>query len=889
MRSRRILFILLFVGFFCGISASATSQSRLQRADRYYNTYQYAMAAKMYRKAAKGKKKEEALFKLAECYRMMNNYKEAEAVYSRLVNMKTLNPKVYYHYAEMLLHNKKYDEAGEQLRTYLALVPSDEKGKLLLRSSDEMKAWKVQTAAYKVYPLKDLNTSLSEYSPVIFGEGLVYASESKLDLVSGGANQWNGNPNLVVFYSKGKRSGDSTVYGNGTPLSVLFNNESQNGPIAFAPDGKEACYCKVNNQKKKGKEFTNRPKLFFVTMNGNRPGEPVPFEYNSDDYSVGHPAYSNDGNILFFVSDMPGGMGGKDIWMCKRESGGWGKPVNLGAPVNTKGDETFPGCGPDGVLYFSSSGHIGFGGLDIFSTHLKEGKWESPANLQYPVNTASDDFGMCFRDKNRGYFTSNRPGAGGDDIYGFYRIAEISNVSGKILLTKNIKDAAANVQVALLNDKKEVLQTTVTDEFGYFRFDHVPSNKNYMVMIESDDPTQLKDKYYLADNQNRIVKKTVVGQKGLFVFELLPSDLTKLPKLVEEDAFVSIAGSLLVGEEKMPLSNTSVNVKNEKGELIQTTTTNSFGAFVFTDLPTDDNYLLMIEEKDADLNGKKIYFVNKSGKEVAVSQGGFKYKLIHSDKTSLSLLIVKDEDLRIDLKGKILGDNKTPLTNTKVLVVNEKGEVVQTAITDGKGDFVFVSLPADKKYLVQIDEKDAQVLNFKNLVVVDEKGKVLGNFHLFSGKFKWEMLPTEQKTLASIYVDDPWLQVQKLKSNTEKKDTITIIENIYYEYDKWDLLPEARIVLDKVVQVMKMNPGITIEIYAHTDSRSSTDYNQKLSEKRAKAAADYIASKGIDKKRLTSKGMGEQKVLNKCKDGVECTEDEHAKNRRTEFKIQTKK
>lgn len=882
------LITLLFAAFFMGFTASATSQSKLKKADRFYNSYQYAMAAKMYKKAAKGKRKESALIKLAECYRLMKQFKEAEATYARLVNMKSSDPQVYYYYAEALLQNKKYEEAGKQLRTYLTMAPTDQKGKLLLRASDEMKTWQVQTSAYKIQPLNNLNTSLSEFAPVHFNGGLVYASESRMDLISGTGNAWNGNPNLSVFYAKEKKKGDPTAYSGGSPLSTLFNNDAQNGPIAFAPDGKEACYCKVDRLKKKG-GFTNQPKLYFVTLSEGKPGKPVAFAFNSDDYSVGHPAYSPDGKVLFFASSMPGGSGGKDIWYCKREGNGWSKPINAGPIINTKGDEVFPSSGPDGTLYFASDGHIGFGGLDIFSSSMKEGQWDRPANLMYPVNSSSDDFGMSFYDASKGFFSSNRPGAGGDDLYAFQRISEVSNVSGKILLTKSPKDPAGNMQVALLNEKNEVLQTTTTDEFGYFRFDHVPSNKNYFVKIDADDPSTLKDKYYLADNQNRIVKKTVVGHKGLFVFELLPSDLTQLPKLVEEDAFVSIAGSLLVGEEKIPLSNTNINVKNDQGEVVQSTTTNSFGAFVFKDLPTDENYLLQIEEKDADLSGKKIFFVNKSGKEVAVTQGGFKYRLLNTDRNTLGLLTVKDADLRIDLKGKILGDNKTPLANTKVIVVNEKGSVIQTVQTNERGEFIFVSLPADKKFLVQIDEHDAANSNFKNLLVVDEKGNILGNFHLFSGKFKWEMLPSEQKTLASIYVDDPWLQVQKLKLTSEKKDTLTIIENIYYEYDKWDLLPEAKIVLDKVVQVMKGNTSIIIEVYAHTDSRSSTDYNQKLSEKRAKAAVDYIASKGIDKKRLTSKGLGEQKLLNKCKDGVECTEDEHAKNRRTEFKIQAKK
>ncbi len=884
--NRKRIFIILFTIVVVVFSAAASSQSAMKKADRYYNSYQYAQAAKLYKKAAVGTRKEQALLKLGDCYRQMKRFKEAESVYAKLVAQKTTDASAYYYFAEALLYNKKYEESSKQLKAYLAMKPNDTKGKLMLRASDEMKTWQVQVSAYKVYPLNDVNTPYSEFSPFLYNDGLIYASESKSDQIAANVSFWSGNPNLCVFYAKGKKKGDSLTFSGGSPFSAMFNNDAQNGPLVFNADKTEACYTRVNYVRKKQKGFVNRPKMYLVSfVNGKAKGE-IPFLYNSDDYSVGHSAYAPDGKMLYFASNMPGGFGGQDIWYCKKDGAMWAKPVNAGSVINTAGDETFPHVAPDGVFYFSSNGHIGFGGLDIFSSTMKDGAWQRPANMQHPINSTSDDFGIFFRDAERGYFASDRPGQGGDDLYGFFQTTEKSNISGKILLSKDTKDAGANMQVALLNEKGDVLQTTTTDEKGSFVFDHMPSDKKYFVRIDETDNIVLKDKYYMADNNNRIVRKTVLGQKGIFVFEPLPSDLTKLTKLVEEDAFISIAGNLLIGEEKIPLVNASVNVTNDKGEVVQTTTTNAFGSFVFVDLPSEENYLIAINEKDADLTGKKIYFVNKSGKEIAVSEGGFKYRILSSDKTALSLLSVKDADLRIDLKGKILGDNNIPLTNSKVLVVNEKGEVVQTAITDNQGGFIFVSLPADKKYLVQIDEKDAAATNFKNLIVVDEKGKILGKFHLFSGKFKWEMLPSEQKTLANIYVDDPWLQVQKFKIT--KKEELTIIENIYYEYSKWDLLAEGKLTLDKVVRVMKENTEITIELSSHTDSRSNTDFNQKLSDKRAKAVVDYMTSKGIDKKRLVGKGYGESKLINRCNDGIECSEEEHAQNRRTEFKIQQK-
>lgn len=892
MKRNSIFYLLVFI-VVIAFSASASSQTRMKKADKLFESYQYAEAAKLYKKTAIGKKKEEGLTKTGNCYRMMKDYKMAEFYYGKVAAMKSSNPSVYYYYAEALLNNGKYEEANKQLKIFLGLQPNDKMGLRNLRSADEMQTWQIQTSVYKVYNMKGMNSSYADFSPVLYKDGIVYASELKPDMISGNYNFWNGQPNLCLFLSKGNKKADSTMYEQGNVFSSVFNNDAQNGPACFNADHTEMFFTRVNYVRKKTKGFVNRPKIYSARLVNGKPGDVTLLAFNSDDYSTGHPSLSKDGQILYFSSNMPGGQGGDDLWMVKREGNSWGKPVNLGPDINTSGDENYPFIASDGTLYFASDGHLGFGGLDIFSAKNINGKWEHPANMMYPVNSSSDDFSLILKDSKSGYFSSNRPGGkGGDDIYGFTQVTKKSTINGKILSSKNINDGVKNTQVALLNEKGEVLQTTNTDSKGYFNFDHIPSDRKYFVRLEESDGNVLsKDKYYLADNQDRIVRTTVVGQKGIFVFETLPSDLTQLKKLDEEDiSFVSIAGNLLAGDEKTPLSNTKVNLKNEKGEIVQTTTTNAFGSFVFVGLPSDQNFLVTIETQDADLSNKKIYFVNKSGKEVAVSEkGDFKFSILSSDKVMLQQIIVKDADLRVDMKGKILGDN-VPMKGSKVNMVNEKGEIIQTTTTNEKGEFQFSNLPSDKKYLVVLDEKDANVQKVENLVILDDKGNTIGKFFLFGGKFKWEFLPSEQKTIASIYVDDPWLQLQKMKvDGAPKKDTLLIIENIYYEYGKWDILPEAKIILDKVVKVMKDNPGITIDLSSHTDSRATADYNLTLSNKRAKATVAYIISKGIDPKRLTGKGYGETKLRNKCKDGVECSEDEHAQNRRTEFKINREK
>ncbi len=884
----KIKFFLLLT--FVGFSAAAFSQSRYNKAEKLYQNYQYEQAARLYKKAAFGKRKEDALFKLGECYRKMKKFDKAEKVFSKLVAGNPKDPKAYYYYAEALMHNKKYAEARKNLALYLEKNPGDKKGKTQIRACDELQTWTVGPVVYKVYPLEKVNTPFSDFSPVVFNNNLIFASESKKDQFSGNKNYWNGNPNLCVFMARGSKKGDSLVFKKPKIFSSRFDDDAQNGPVSFSSDQSEIYFTRTDYVRKKSSGFVNRPRIYIGKMKGNKPANIQPFEHNTDGFSFAHPSLSKNGQRLFFVSDMPGGLGGTDIWYCEKTGGSWGKPVNAGSAINTPGNESFPFVAEDGTLYFSSDGRMGFGGLDIYASRFLDGKFEIAANLQYPINSAADDFGIFWKDSKSGYFSSNRSGGkGSDDIYGFYKVNASSELAGRILETKTAKTGVPNSTVALLNEKNDVLQTTTTDDGGYFLFNHIPSGYNYYIKLEeTSNGSDLKENYYLADASNRIVAKTVIGRKGVFMFEKLPSDLTKLNKIVEEDAdFRSIAGNFLVGEEKIPLSNIKVELKNDQGEIVQSTTTNAFGSFVFANIPTDQNYLITLDAEDKDLDGKKIFFVNKNGKEIAVNDKGFKFQILSTDKTTLGLLSVKDADLRMDLKGKILGDNNSPLANSKLLVVNEKGDVIQTVTTNEKGEFVFVSLPTDKKYLFQIDEKDAGATKFKNLMIVDERGKILGKFHLLSGKFNWAMLPSDQKDLAKIYLDDPWLKVEKLK--TVKKDTLTIIENIYYDYGKWDILAEAKITLDKVVQVMKENPGVTIELQSHTDSRSTDDFNLKLSQKRAQAAVDYIISKGIEKQRLTATGFGESRLKNHCKDGVECSEEEHAQNRRTEFRIHRKK
>jgi hypothetical protein len=203
---------------------------------------------------------------------------------------------------------------------------------------------------------------------------------------------------------------------------------------------------------------------------------------------------------------------------------------------------------------------------------------------------------------------------------------------------------------------------------------------------------------------------------------------------------------------------------NEKGEIIQTVFTNTFGSFVFTNLPADQNFLVKVDENDTQLPANtKIIMTNKSGKEMQATasgdKGSFKFSFLASDKTTLKLMEVEDTELRLDFKGKLVSDDKTPLANSTVNLVNEKGEVLQTTKTDAFGAFKFENLPADQHVLFQLDETDTQLKKLKKIYLTDNKDIVVKEIVRSSGTFKFEILPSEKQKLGIVYVDDPWLKV----------------------------------------------------------------------------------------------------------------------------------
>ncbi|MCW3077177.1 MAG: hypothetical protein JWO32_1786 [Bacteroidetes bacterium] len=876
------LLLLLFV--FTG----AVLLSQIKKGDKYAYNANYIRAISKYKKAAKSNSadQQEAYLKLADCYKKINDYQNAEACYKNALAINTnVPPDVFYNYGQVLKTNNKYPEAADQYNNYIKLKPNDANALKALKFCREIKYYLSKPIEYEVKNIDKINTEKSEFSPIVFNNKLAFVAEKEsFNFVDYTVNDYNGEPYLNMYVTEI----NGAVAKKTKTFAKKINTDYHDGPACLSSDGKTLYFTRVNY--KSVKNFVNTAKIFTATGHDRSWGDIKPFEHNSDKYSVAHPSISADGSMLFFCSDMPGGLGGKDIWVSKKNGNAWDKPINLGPDINTSGDEMFPAIKKDGILFYSSDGLPGYGGLDVYSARSVEGKWILVRNEGLNINSNADDFGVTFLNDSVGYFSSNRfGGKGKDDIYWYKFTNRFINVSGIVLLTENTKDPAKNVMVVLADETGKHLDSMKTGSDGVFEFKNLDADKKYMAIIDSDDPQfNGKARYFLSD-KNKIIHRVSnkVGEEK-FVFKNLPVDPNGLPDLFTEDN-LTLAGNLLYGENpSKPIKNTRIKIVNDYGDVVEETTTNEFGAFAFRNIASDQNYMISIEESDISLPGNtKVTLTNKSGKELKTfmtGSGKFNFKILSSEKSLLKEMDADDVNLVMDIYGYMYDQDKKPISNAKIKI-KEDGSAFepQTVSTSEKGKFNFKNLKGDKGYLFETDETDPSLKGVTRIFIADSKGRIYKVLDRNgSGKFVFKVLDADKAAMGEFVVDDPWLQVLEMKNKAKE---VTIIENIYYASGDYKLDAAGIQILNKVISVLSSNPKLMIELSSHTDSKSSDEFNLALSKKRAQFAVDYMTAKGINKKRLKAVGYGETKLLNKCVNGVECSDEEHKINRRTEFKI----
>ncbi|MBN4072090.1 PD40 domain-containing protein, partial [Flavobacteriales bacterium AH-315-E23] len=237
---------------------------------------------------------------------------------------------------------------------------------------------------------------------------LVFVSERDIDLINYGETGYSTKSYLTIQYSTINNDNDTTTYSKPRLFSGRISQLQHSGPISFDDTGNFAVFTRVHYFKN-GTERVYRPQLFSTRFEKNKWREIERLNINNSQYSYGHPALSSDGKRLYFVSDMEGGYGGKDIYVSENNNGSWSDPVNLGAAVNTVGNEAFPFLYKDSLFFFSSDGHPGFGGMDLHYSVLEEGQITSVSHLDSSINSSADDFGFFLnKSQSTGYFSSNR-------------------------------------------------------------------------------------------------------------------------------------------------------------------------------------------------------------------------------------------------------------------------------------------------------------------------------------------------------------------------------------------------------------------------------------------------------------------------------------------------
>jgi outer membrane protein OmpA-like peptidoglycan-associated protein/tetratricopeptide (TPR) repeat protein len=444
---------------------------KLEKARLLYDHLAYSHAVSLYEELAVSDYKTKEVFpRLGDCYQNLSNTEKAEIWYSKAVKLDSIEPIYYYKYAQVLRSNGKYEESEIWLKRFSELNKTDSRVKNLTDDKNLVEKLNTQKSFYKVKELKNLNSKFADFGAVQLGNKIVFTSGRTENLLVGTYYAWNNNPFLDLYVYD-----SSALKDNIKQYSKSINTKFHEGPVCFANDNKTLYFTRDNYYKGKrsyNKKGTTCLMIFKADLVNGIWGNITPLPFNNKEYSVGHPAVSPDGKRLYFASDMPGSVGGSDIYYVDiLGDNQYGIPVNLGTTVNTEGNEMFPFVTISG-LFYSSDGITGLGGLDIFFSHqAANGTWAKPINLGAPINSQKDDFSFFQNSDNRsGFFASNRPGGtGDDDIYAFTLNQLV--LKGTVLDTTDKKQPLEKAEVFLLNSLGEVIDKSETDKNGDYTFD----------------------------------------------------------------------------------------------------------------------------------------------------------------------------------------------------------------------------------------------------------------------------------------------------------------------------------------------------------------------------------------------------------------------------------
>jgi outer membrane protein OmpA-like peptidoglycan-associated protein len=477
---KNLLITICFAIVFSNTTFAQTKDTK--KADKQYSRLEYVAAAASYFKLTEKDKGSVYVYKqLAECYYNVFNPSAAVTWYEKAVATDAnQEPEIYYHYVQMLKAMGKYDQANVQMNKFSSLVPNDQRARAFKSNPDYLPKLLSQRKEYEAVALTGLNSEKSDFGGQLTNNNFYFASARNKKTRNYG---WANEPFLDIY--KAGYNIDGTIT-NPTPVAEL-NSKYNDGPVTVSADGKTMYFASESLKDNNFVKAANRDKLgqvnlFKAEWLNNKWSNFISLPFNGKGYSTANPFLSPDAKTLYFSSNMPGSLGGIDVWkVAINADGSFGQPQNLGTNVNTEGNESFPSVTEDGkTLFFASSGRQGLGGYDIFSYDLTSNK--EPYNLGKPVNSEKDDFAFVYYDsKNRGYFSSNR--SGNDDLF---QANPICAMDVNTIVT-NIKtgEILANAKVSIVDENKNVIGTEMSNEKGEASF-KIACEKVYTIQASKE-------------------------------------------------------------------------------------------------------------------------------------------------------------------------------------------------------------------------------------------------------------------------------------------------------------------------------------------------------------------------------------------------------------------
>ena len=823
-------FYLPVVAIFMSFSLFAQN-AKVDRAKQYMKDLNYTGAIELLSQVVAKGDNDDARIALAECYRKVNDSENAEFLYSQVVRLQTAQPIHYLYYGEMLQRNGKCDLAREWFKKFAEAVPEDVRGQYQNRTCDYEK--ELKTKGEGVYEISHaaFNSNLDDFGATFYkddkkGPGIVFASERDKGAAIKRNHTWTGNPFLDLYFVPTKGCGTKVETGKPEKFSSDINSKYHDAAVTFNKDQSQIFFTRNNLSKgKTGHDDQGIIRLKIYTDKKSGSGwkgeESLPF--NSDEYSCAHPTLSNDGNKLYFSSDMPGGFGGMDLYVSELENGRWGPPMNLGPAINTEGNEIFPFIHNSGRLYFASDGQLGLGGLDIYSIDPKDGgQWTNPENLGAPINSKDDDFALTLNAEGTcGFFTSDRQGgAGRDDIYSFTKKAT------------PIKIFVFDEQTKLPIEGAEVMSDTCMKH-------SLKTGKDGKVTVDVKFSSCCTFNASFAGYEKNSKQGCVKDAASV------ENTIVEIP-LRREQKFM-VEGIVFDQSTGLPLPDAKVSLIGDCKDSLQSFITDATGKFKFK----------MANDCCYKLRGEKDKYFAVTTQDTICSRNQ------KDSKTYQVNLNLQPTTAPTGVPGPVSDASSNSITRTGETNPTTASTLNPGAITDiGKST-------------TGITKKHPKGTVYRD----DETGLYMKNGKPFNGtkdglKYKEGSMVEDPNSTAFIPADTKYADSAQ-----------AYLLHIYYDFDQSYIRDESTIQLNKLKKLITDNPNYIIEISSHTDARGSDSYNKRLSQRRAESVVRWLIEHGVERDRLVPRGYGESIPTNKCVNSIPCSEREHQMNRRTEFRV----